>query len=79
MNSLAFSPDSEHLAYAAQQGKKWFIVVDGTRSREWDRIGSLKFRPDNRTLVYVAIAGKKWFVSVVSLRKVVGARAADTH
>jgi len=36
--SLAFSPDSMHLAYAAQSGKKQFVVVDTKEEKHYDEV-----------------------------------------
>ena len=61
-----FSPDGKHLAYAAQQGDKWFAVTDGTPGPTYDGIayGTLLFSPDSRRLVYAAHQGDKWFMVV---------------
>jgi len=54
--SLALSPDGKRVAYAANNGKKWVVVVDGQAGPEFD--GSkyslppgLSFSPDGKRLV----------------------------
>lgn len=36
--SLAFSPDSKRLAYAARLGTHWFVVVDGRETKQYDAV-----------------------------------------
>jgi len=36
VESLVVSPDSKHLAYVAERGKKQFVVVDGEEGKEYD-------------------------------------------
>ena len=63
---LIFSPDSKRLAYGAQVGDKWLVVVDGEEGKQYDEIGmcGLVFSPDSRAVAYAARAGKEWFVVV---------------
>ena len=55
----SFSPDSQHVAYAAQQGDKCFVVVDGKPGPAYDGIGesSLVFSPDSQHVAYAAHQG----------------------
>jgi len=39
--SLGFSPDSSHVAYAIQRDKQWFVVLDGKESKPYDGIGAI--------------------------------------
>jgi len=36
VESLIISPDSNHFAYAAERGGKWFVVLDGKEGKEYD-------------------------------------------
>jgi len=50
-DSLLMSPDSRHLAYAAQKADgKWRIVLDGEESEPYDDLGQMVFRPDGSLL-----------------------------
>jgi hypothetical protein len=63
-DSLIFSPDSKHLAYAAGNGKKWSVVVDGQPGAEYRVVmkDSLTFSPDSRHLAYAARRDQRWSV-----------------
>jgi Tol biopolymer transport system component len=55
-----FSPDSQHYAYTAWRGDKWFVVVDGVESKEYNGIGdSLIFSPDSKRLAYAVRSGRQ--------------------
>ena len=62
--SLMVSPDSRRLAYLAQHGDKWLVVVDGQEGKEYDGIGALLFSPDGQRVAYGAQHGAKWLVVV---------------
>ncbi len=65
--TLAFSPDSSHLAYIAQTGGKQFLVVDGeVKYSGAPLIKKLLFSPDGKRLAYVLQSGKEYFVTVDS-------------
>jgi hypothetical protein len=54
-NPPIFSPDSAHVAYAAQkENKKWVVVCDGVESAEFDFVGNITFGPDGKTLGFTA-------------------------
>lgn len=36
VSDITFSPDSKHVAYIASHGKKWSIIVDETRGRDYE-------------------------------------------
>jgi hypothetical protein len=36
--TIIFSPDSKHVAYEAQLGDKWCMVVNGTQGKKYDSI-----------------------------------------
>jgi len=54
-HSLAFSPDSNRIAYVAHKGDKEFVVVDGKKGRHYRDVRSreLSFSPDSKRLAYV--------------------------
>ena len=54
--STIFSPDSQHVAYAAKQGAKWLVVEDGKPGPAYDGImnGSLIVSPDSQRIAYAA-------------------------
>ena len=59
--SIAFSPDSKRLAYAASSGGKWMTVVDGKESAGYDDIfASIAFSSDSAHVVHFALSGEKW-------------------
>lgn len=61
---LVYSGDGRSRAYAASQGGKGFVVANGRRGPEFDRVVSPAFGPDGRTLVYRARQAGKRFVVV---------------
>jgi hypothetical protein len=65
VDSLGFSPDCKHIAYAARN-VRWFMVVDGKEGKGYDEIldGTPHFSQDGRHLVFVARSGDKWWVVI---------------
>ena len=63
--NLYFSPNGKRLAWLARQDGKQFMVVDGRKEKEYDRIsgynffnmGSPMFSPDSKHLAYSAKKG----------------------
>ena len=53
--ALVFSPDSKWLAYAATDGKQWFVVVAGRAEAAYQRVGEPTFAPTSKRLAYVAL------------------------
>lgn len=51
---IQFSPDGEHLAYAARRGDRWQMILDGTPSADFDDVGHPRFSEDSETLVFGA-------------------------
>jgi len=59
--SFKVSPDSKHVAYAAEVGSKQFVVIDGEEGRRYDAIvtrggGKIIFDSSD-TLHYLALKG----------------------
>jgi dipeptidyl aminopeptidase/acylaminoacyl peptidase len=59
---LVFSPDSKRLGYVAQNGNRYFVVVDGKAGPEYPTVSHPRFSPDSRRVAYVAAPGpRRWF------------------
>ena len=60
------APDSKHLAYAAKQGTRYSVVVDGKARTTYDEIplllGPIRFSPDGARLVYPEKRRGKWIM-----------------
>ncbi|MCW5555181.1 MAG: hypothetical protein KIS67_23840 [Verrucomicrobiae bacterium] len=56
----AFSADSRHVAFPAQRGGKWFVVVDGVEGRPCDEVKHLSFVPGSSAVAYLARFGEEW-------------------
>ena len=55
---LTFSADGTHLAYAAQEGAKWFRVLDGKRGPPFDGVGiDFVFSADGKRTAYTGRNG----------------------
>ena len=59
--TLTVSPDSRRVAYLAQKGARWVVVVDGQEGLDYDGIeeGTLLFSPDSRRVACLAHMGAK--------------------
>ncbi len=66
IQTWAFSPNSQRLAYAARRGNKQVVVVDGQDGQAYDAYGAgrLIFSPDSRRLAYAARLETDWRVIV---------------
>ena len=59
------SPDGRHVAYAGREGRRFFVVVDGKRGRDYDDLGgAVFFRPDSTRVVYSPSVGRRRAVVV---------------
>ena len=74
--SVIASPESQRVAYWARAGRKWFVVVDGQKEKQYDfsiNIRSLVFSPDSQRVACVALVfARRWgFIKVGESRMVV--------
>ncbi|MEM9295047.1 MAG: hypothetical protein AAGA57_04520, partial [Planctomycetota bacterium] len=55
-DSLTLSPIGGRVAYAARQGERWFVVLDGRPGPGYAEVdaASLRFSPDGSRLIYAA-------------------------
>jgi len=67
--NIKFSPDGQHLAYAARNGKKWTVVMDGQEGELFLAVDGLNFSPDSKHLVYTAKIDNNNWVVVVDRKK----------
>jgi hypothetical protein len=63
--NLTYSKDGSY-AYAARNGKNWFIVVNGTEGAVFDRVVEPLFSLDGRYVVYRARKDGQRFVVVAN-------------
>ncbi len=72
-HSWRMSPDNERIAYAAERGDKWVMVVDGVAGQEYDQITIGKrwfdtdfvaFSPDSRRVAHTARRAQDWFIVI---------------
>jgi Tol biopolymer transport system component len=54
-----FSPDSASVAFAAQRGGRWFVVVGDTTSGDFDAVGPPHFTADGRHVFFGARRGRE--------------------
>ena len=62
VEALVFSPDSRRLAYPAQRGARWHVVVDGEEGEAFGGIGEIVFSPDSKHVAYLARRGGQWLM-----------------
>jgi len=62
INSLLFSPDSEHLAFSVAKDNKGVIVYDKTELGAYDEVSSPVFSFDSNRLAYVYRNGNELFL-----------------
>ena len=62
VEALVFSPDSRRLAYPAQRGTRWHVVLDGKEGEPFGGIGEIVFSPDSKHVAYLARRGGRWHV-----------------
>jgi WD40 repeat protein len=71
-SDLVYSGDGSQHAYAARNGKSWFVVVNGKEGPAFDKVVTPVFSPDGRVLVYRARKdGKRFMVVSDSSSKVI--------
>jgi Tol biopolymer transport system component len=47
-SAVVFSPDGKRVAYAAKNGEKWLVVVDGHAGEEYDLAGTMQLDKSHR-------------------------------
>lgn len=57
--TVRFSPDSQHVAFAAVRNARWLVVVDGKPGAEYDAIldDTIVFSPDSSRIAYAVRRG----------------------
>jgi Tol biopolymer transport system component len=64
-NTIVFSPDSQHIAYAAYDNESWFIVIDGEEQKQYEGISqAVTFSPDSRWLAYIGRTEENSYVVI---------------
>jgi len=62
-NSYGFSPDGQHVAYAASDYRDAeYVVVDNKKGKTYQGVGKPVFSPDSRHVVYAAWRARKMLV-----------------
>jgi hypothetical protein len=65
--SPVFSPDSQHIAYAAYDydNDNWFVVIDGEEQKQYEGISqAITFSPDSRWLAYIGRTEENSYVVI---------------
>lgn len=66
VSPIVFSPDSQRIAFVAQKGNQWFLIIDGVETLlPYDGVvlSSLTFSPDGQQFAYIAEdKGKRFLV-----------------
>lgn len=61
-HSVRFSRTGRRLAYAAQRGRGWSVVLDGRPGEVWDGVDSLLFSDDEHSFAFMAERQGAWHV-----------------
>ncbi|MEQ9321258.1 MAG: hypothetical protein RIF41_18995 [Polyangiaceae bacterium] len=62
VESLVFSDDGRHVAYAALQQGRWTVAFDGEVTRWFDAIGDVAMAADGSVVAYAALDERQWRV-----------------
>lgn len=64
--NLVLSPDGKHFAYWLQEGRRWFVVLDGRPLQAYESIlpGTPVFSPDGTALAFGAKSHDGWRIVV---------------
>ena len=62
VESIAWSRDGAHLAYAARSTSGWLVVRDGVESRVVEGVGQVLWSPDGKHLAAAVERGGRWLV-----------------
>jgi len=60
VTGITFSADSRHVAYAAVDGRKWFMVIDGQAGPPYDTLAPPRFHGTDSLPTYAVQKGQKW-------------------
>jgi WD40 repeat protein len=60
--TLSLSPDGQRAAFAAKDGDKWLMVVDGRERGPFDDKGPPVFSPDSKHVAFEAKTGESWHI-----------------
>lgn len=60
--SPLFSPDGQHLAYAAFDGEQWVVVHDGKASSGFQRVQAPTFSRDGQHWAFAGRKEERWFL-----------------
>lgn len=62
---IFFSADGRRLGYGARKDwRRWFVVVDGSSGRPYEKLGRPVFSPDGARVAHRAMSQGKWLVVV---------------
>jgi hypothetical protein len=63
--NLTFSSDSKHYAYTANEGEKYFLVLDGEEiGRQYDRVGGFVFTFEGYQAAFIVKKNEKWLTLI---------------
>ncbi len=57
---VVFSESARGAAYTVEKNKKFYVVHNGTRGKEYASVGKVVLSPDGRRIAYVVLVDSKW-------------------
>ena len=61
VSNLVFSNNGEHYAYLGKDENKFYIIIDGKKSKPYNYISKPSFDPNNQTVAYGVLDGEELF------------------